>query len=218
MADRAGADGLGVSAVSEVIDKTDTARLVAGYLSLTGMLALYGASNRILDPFSVLISQDIQIGTGNTFYPGTILRSDAGAGIVIGDDNVFWPGCVIEAVTGPVTIGNGNQFGDGGFTAKANQPGACITVGDRGRYMGNPSVFGKTDLQSGSQILGAITVMSCKLSAGGSHDEPEPDARAGLLKGFGVAKGLTVHRGQVILGNGSFQEEDAVSQSTFHPR
>ena len=83
----------------------------------------------------------------------------------------------------PLKLGNKNQFGEGGFTAKTNQPGSRVVIGNNGRYLNNSAVFGKTELQSGSQILGNITLISCKLSEGGSYQEPDPNLRAGLLKG-----------------------------------
>lgn len=200
----------------ELLDQINCARRAAGFLSVEEILSLSDSGNQILDPFSVLISKRVTFGEGNRIYPGVTIQAAGDAEVHIGNGNHFQAGTLLEASCGDIVIGNDNQFGEGGFTAKANQPGARISIGNNGRYVNNPSVFGLTELQDGSQILGNITVVSCILCAGGSHEEPEPDRRAGLLKGYGVAKGLKVSVGQVIWGEGTFDQKHAVPQSTFH--
>lgn len=63
-----------------------------------------------------------------------------------------------------------------------------------------------------------MIVESCTLGAGGSHAEPDPDRRAGVLKGAGPARHLTVPQGQVIAAWGPFQQEAMLKQSFFHPK
>ena len=97
-------------------------------------------------------------------------------------------------------------------------PFSTIRIGSHGRYLNNPALFGRCVLGDGSQILGNITVDSCTLADGGSFREDDPDLRAGLLKGSGVARNLTVARGMVIAGNGTFSADDLLPQRHFHPK
>jgi hypothetical protein len=91
-------------------------------------------------------------------------------------------------------------------------------IGDEGRYLGGAAVYGETDLGSGSQLLGLITVENCRLAPGASFRDPDPDRRGALLKGQGVARDIELAAGQVILGSGIFRVEDARPQSDFHPK
>jgi hypothetical protein len=175
------------------LDRIRTAR---GFLTVAETLALTDSGNVVLDPFSLLVSRGVRIGGGNVFYPGVTLICDAGGTIVVGSDN---------------------QFGEGGFTARA-EGGATIEIGDRGRYMLGASVTGPAQLGSGSQILGAIALQDCVLGAGGTFRDPDPDARGAVLKGVGRARSLRLARGQVIQGNGAFDAADIKPQSFFHPK
>jgi hypothetical protein len=196
----------------------DDVRRQKGLLTLAEMIKLSERGNLFYDLYSILISERAVIGRENTFYPGVYLFcSDAGA-LEVGDGNVFHSNSLIEATHGSILIGNRNQFGEGGFTAKANRPGASIKIGDEGRYLNGASVFGETHLGSGSQLLGQITADNCKLTSGGNFREPDPDRRAGLLKGAGVARNLTVPVGQVVVGAGTFSASDMQPQSNFHPK
>ncbi|WRH23387.1 hypothetical protein GC090_22380 (plasmid) [Pantoea sp. JZ29] len=189
----------------------------SGFLTLDELGGLCEAGNIIYDPFSTLIYKDIKIGKGNIFFPNVILAGKNGNTLEIGDSNIFFSNTSIDASAGPVFIGSENQFGEGGFTVKANRTGAVVKIGNHGRYLGGASVFGVSDLQSGSQILGQITVDSCTLESGGDWHEPSPDERAGLLKGFGTARNLNIPRGRVINGAGRFEESGIELQSVYHP-
>ncbi|MCV0424256.1 MAG: AraC family transcriptional regulator [Roseibium sp.] len=199
------------------IEKIDAARRACGFLTIAETLDLL-KDNLLIDPFSTLISSGISVGQNNIFYPGVTLQATQGMQIVLGNNNTFHSGTSMSASEGNVTVGNGNQFGDGGFTAKANRSGAEIRIGDCGRFLNNPSIFGQTTLGDGTQLLGNIIVDSCILGDGGSFEEPDPDLRGGLLKGFGTARNLTVPRGNVIAGQGHFDETNLLPQSHFHPK
>ncbi|MEZ0172622.1 AraC family transcriptional regulator [Microvirga sp. TS319] len=202
-----------------VITRINEARRALGLLDIEAVLALAERGNVILDPFSTLIGAHARIGTGNMFYPCVTLHGSVPGALLIGDGNTFHSGTWLAAETGTITIGDGNLFGEGGgLTAKANRPGARIAIGDHGRYQGGASVFGETTLGSGSQLLGAITVDTCSLAAGGSFRDPDPDCRGALLKGHGTARNLRLGAGQVIAGSGIFRMEDAKPQSFFHPK
>jgi hypothetical protein len=196
----------------------DETRRNHGLMTLEEIKELAQRGNVVFDPFSLLISHSVSIGSGNVFFPNVSLMADNHATLSIKDDNRFHPLTVIEAQSGPIMIGTGNQFGEGGFTARTNRPHAVIHIGDHGRYLGGASVFGQCELGSGSQILGAITSQDCTLEAGLSFKDDDVDQRAGLLKGAGLARSLTVPKGFVISAQGDFSIADLKPQSFYHPK
>lgn len=199
-------------------DFIDDVRRRRGLMTVEDLGRLVTRGNVVFDPFSVLIAAHAEIGSGNVFFPSVSILGEAGVPLTIGDDNVFHTGCLFEIVAGPLVVGSSNQFGEGGFTAKTNRPGAAIEIGDGGRYLNGAAILGRSLLGSGSQVLGAISVDDCRLEAGGTWREPDPDLRAGLLKGSGTARGLVVPCGKVIAGQGVFAAADMVDQTTFHPK
>lgn len=201
-----------------IFKKIDEQRASQGFLGIAELLALADRGNTILDPFSILISVSALIGENNVFYPNVILDAKDGGKLSVGNENVFYPSTLILAEKGKVSIGNNNQFGDGGCSIKANMPDAEITIGDNGRYINNPQIIGKTSLGSGSQIIGAITAQNVTLEAGGDYRSTDIDSRAGLLKGTGLARGVVVPEGKVINGSGTFKQEDLEDQSKYHPK
>jgi hypothetical protein len=201
-----------------LIASIDDARRALGFLPLADTMALADRGNLILDPFSVLIACRAEIGRDNVFHPGVTLSCEPEAALVLADGNILRSGTLIAAETGAIRIGSGNRFGDGGFTARANRPGAAIAIGDGGRYLSGATIQGRSTLGSGSQVLGAITVDDCSLGAGAPFSDPDPDARGAVLKGAGTARGLTLDAGQVIAGSGVFRIEDLKPQSFFHPK
>ncbi|MCY0999959.1 hypothetical protein OWM54_22745 [Myxococcus sp. MISCRS1] len=202
----------------ELLAALDAPRRSAGLLTVTEVLALADTGNVIYDPFSVLISRHLKLGEGNVLYPCVTLTCAPTAELRLGNRNVLHTGTLLAAETGAILVGDGNQFGEGGFTAKANRPGARIRIGDGGRYLGGASVFGECSLGSGSQLLGAISVDNCTLAGGAPFSDADPDARAAVLKGSGTARGLVLEVGQVILGNGVFRAEDVKPQAFYHPK
>jgi hypothetical protein len=194
-------------------DKLDEMRRGQGYLSLAETLALADRGNVVLDPFSLLIGSGVTIGAGNIFYPNVTIAGT----VAIGDGNTFHSGTALFAAGGRIAIGSRNQFGEGGFTARADGASALIEVGDDGRYLGGVSVSAPAQLGSGTQILGAVAVQGCVLAPGGSFAEPDPDARGAVLKGVGRARGLRLAKGQVIQGDGVFDAKNVKPQSFYHP-
>lgn len=195
----------------------DELRRARGLMTIDEIGALVRRGNIIFDPFSVLISNTVSIGASNVIYPCVSLLCEAMGELTIGDNNHFHTNTLVEAVAGPIRIGSDNQFGEGGFTAKTNRPESAIRIGDKGRYLGGASVFGRSELGTGSQILGPISVDHCRLEAGSSFQDSDPDRRADVLKGSGTARHLVVPCGQVMMGNGSFAPEDLKPQSFYHP-
>lgn len=203
--------------MNTLLEKIDSARVACGYLTVEAMMETL-EGNHVLDPFSTLVTAGVQLGKGNILYPGVTLKASGSSRLVMADCNILHAGCLFEASQGDIIVGSGNCFGEGGFIAKANRQGARIEIGDVGRYQNNPSVFGETTLGDGCQLLGSILVDSCVLEGGGSHDEPDPDLRGGLLKGSGPARNLTIPKGKVIAGQGGFLQADLLPQSHFHPK
>ncbi|WP_269581253.1 AraC family transcriptional regulator [Roseibium sp. Sym1] len=203
--------------MNSLLQKIDAARLACGFLTVEAMMEVLDG-NHVLDPFSTLVSAGVAFGKGNILYPGVTLKTSGSANLTFADNNTLHAGCLFEASLGDILVGSGNCFGEGGFTAKANRAGARIRIGNSGRYLNNPGVFGETTLGDGCQLLGGITVDSCTLEGGGSYEEPDPDLRGGLLKGRGLARNLTVPKGKVIAGEGGFVQADLLPQSHFHPK
>lgn len=200
-----------------VFMQIDSQRHKQGFLSITELLDAYQTST-VLDPFSTLISDGVVMGANNVLYPNVIIEARNGGTIHIGGDNIFYPGTLLFADGGKIEIGNNNIFGDGGVRIKANRPDAHIVFGDLGRYMNNPEMMGQCRFGNGTQILGAITVQNCVLGAGESYTHTDPDARGGLLKGYGLARNLTVEQGAVINGRGDFQQSQIERQASYHPK
>lgn len=143
----------------------DEVRRQKGLLTVAELIDLSRRGNLFYDPYSVLISTRAVIDRDNVFFPGVYLFCTDGGALEIQKGNTFHANTLIEASNGCVRIGSHNQFGEGGFTAKANRQGASISIGDEGRYLNGAAVFGETNLGSGSQLLGPITVDNCTLSA-----------------------------------------------------
>lgn len=202
----------------QLIDAINAHRQNKGFLTIEEVIALGDRDNVVLDPFSTLISASCTIGKGNTFYPSLIIECINNGMLEIKDGNTFYPGCLLLADQGKLVIGNGNQFGDGGCTIKANRSDALIRIGDRGRYVNGPTILGKTILGSGSQVIGTATVHDCVLEDGLDFSAQNPDEQGAVLKGYGLARNLKVGKGQVINGQGKFEQQNIEQQSAYHPK
>jgi hypothetical protein len=196
-----------------MIEKVNEQRYLLGFLTLEEMLE---SENTFLDPFSILISRHIVLGKGNTFYPSTVLQTLEQGSITLGNNNTFTPN-VFFCISGTASIGSGNLFGDGGLTARVSA-GETLSIGGAGRYINGTALTGNNTLGSGSQIIGPIRVQNCVLASGGDFNHPAPDERGAVLKGFGLARDISLRRGQVIDGLGRFDRADVKMQSFFHPR
>lgn len=202
---------------NDIYKKLDEMRMQNGFLTIEDVLKLAERGNVVFDPFSVLIAREAEIGTGNVFYPGVVLSCGVNGALAVGSGNTFMTGCLLCAEGGSLSVGNSNYFGDGSVTLKADGRSAYIRVGSECRITGGAQIYGSTELGNGAQVLGGIKVQDCRLEAGGSYRTPNPDLRGAVLKGAGAAKGLVLHRGQVISGAGIFKIEDVKMQSFFHP-
>jgi acetyltransferase-like isoleucine patch superfamily enzyme len=195
----------------------DQQRADKNFLTAVELIETIGEQNTVLDD-SVLIGKNVIIGAGNTFYPGVIIEQQGDGTITIGDGNTFYPGTYILSSAGEITIGDYNEFGPAGITIKSNMLDATISISNRGRYCDGVSIMGKTTLGAGSQILGNITAQNCTLAAGGTFQDPDPDKRAAVLKGFGLARNIALEIGQVVNGAGNFADFPVEQQSSYHPK
>ena len=198
------------------IQQLNNLRQEKGFMTIDEIMALVDNGNIIFDPLSVLISVSAVIGKGNTLYPCISLQVTEGSTLQIGDNNIFYSNTFFLADKGSLLVEDGNQFGDGGCTIKANVPQAKIEVGSHGRYVNGCQVYGKTTLGSGSQIIGPIVAQNVDLAAGEAHSSVDYNEKAAVLKGHGLARDISVGKGEVINGQGSFVQSDIEKQVTYH--
>jgi carbonic anhydrase/acetyltransferase-like protein (isoleucine patch superfamily) len=196
----------------------DAARERFGFLSEAETIALSRLGVMLLDPGSVLVSGDVRLAEDVVLWPNVILQISAGGRITIGPGTNLFPGTRIVASGGSVTVGAGAEIGEeGGFTLKAGAA-ETIDIGDGARLLGGGSLTLSNRIGRGAQILGPIRCQNCLLGDGGTYRDPEPDARGGVLKGSGVARGIEVPQGHVIQAFGLFAEAVMRRQSYFHPK
>jgi carbonic anhydrase/acetyltransferase-like protein (isoleucine patch superfamily) len=196
----------------------DAARERLGFLSEAEIIALSRLGIMLPDPGSVLVSGDVRLAEDVVLWPNVILQISAGGRITIGPGTNLFPGTRIVASGGSVTVGAGAEIGEeGGFTLKAGAA-ETIDIGDGARLLGGGSLTLSNRIGRGAQILGPIRCQNCLLGDGGTYRDPEPDARGGVLKGSGVARGIEVPQGHVIQAFGLFAEAVMRRQSYFHPK
>ncbi len=195
----------------------DEARRARGFLDVAGTAALAAHGVTVLEPRTTLVAAAALLEAGVVLWPGSIVEIGAGGSIAVGGGTVLFPGARIVALGGQLRIGRDCEIGEeGGFTVKA-LAGEVIAVGAAARLLGGGSLTGSNELGRGAQVLGPIRIQRCRLGAGGSHAEPDPDRRGGVLKGCGVARDLEVPQGHVIQAFGLFAEAPLRRQSFFHP-
>lgn len=204
--------------MSDIQAITDKARQAQGFFGMAEMVEAYGEANDLLDPHSILISPGVELGTGNVIYPGVTLARSEAAVLRVGSGNILHNGTDISAETGKIVISDKNLFGPGGVQIGADRIGAHIRIGSNCRLRYGARVFGKSTLGDGCQVLGAVEAVDCQLGSGGSHEEPDPDKRGGVLKGFGRARDVKVPRGFALAGEGTFDNAKLLPQSHFHPK
>lgn len=203
----------------EILHRIDEQRASQGFHTVSELLDFAEQDNRILDPFSVLISTAVSLGSGNQIYPNVVIEIRDESRVTIGDNNVFYPNSLFIAEGGgSILVGDNNQFGDGGCYVKASNAERAINIGSNGRYINGAQILGRTTLGSGSQVIGPITVQDCVLEEGGDFEHADPDTRAGVLKGSGLARGLTITTGAVLNGLGTFDADNIEVQSKYHPK
>lgn len=206
--------------IESLVAAANRTRGCAGFLSVEAVAALANDGVLVLDPFSTLVSPGVILAAGVTLWPGTIVQAAGGGEVAVGNGTQLFSGTRIVAAAGSrVTIGADSEIGEeGGFTIKAGLPGGLIEVGSHARLLGGGSLALDNHIGDGAQVLGPIRMQNCRLQAGGSHRDPDPDRRGGVLKGSGVARGLTVPTGMVIQAFGLFDEAPLRPQSFFHPK
>lgn len=159
-----------------MINRIDEYRKQYGFYTVDEIISEIALENVVFDPYSLLISKSVHIGKDNIFYSNIVIKSDHDSLIKIGSHNTFFTNTYFVAENGGVIeVGNENIFSGGPISIKANMNQAQIIFNDEGRYDGNINVYGNCYFGRGSQILGNINVYSCKLEAGASYKDPDPD-------------------------------------------
>lgn len=196
----------------------DEHRQALGFLLVDELSELGGQGVRVLDPHSTLISRSIAIGSGTVLYPGVVVDSDDDSTIAVGEQCVFYPGSLLEARRGGrLQIGSEVELGPGGVTIRASGSDVLI-LDDLVRLTGNCELSGDCELGRGAQILGPILARSVRLDGGnGGHRWPNPDQRGAVLKGAGIAEGVSLAQGEVRSCRASFDDATTEQQSVYHP-
>lgn len=195
---------------------SDRSRDFLGFLSEDDTADLVASGLVIPSPQTVLVSAGVTFGEGVVLWPGVILQLQGAGRLHVGNGAVLYPGTRIVS-GGAVEIGALVEIGEeGGFTIKADL-GAAIRIGREARLLGGGSLLLANEIGDGAQIIGAIRCQNCTLGSGGSHRHEDPDGRGAVLKGTGVARGISLGTGQVIQAFGIFADAPVRMQSYFHP-
>ncbi len=203
--------------MNNIYDSMNYYRQKNNYYTIDELMNKIGINNTIIDPFSTLISKELCIGQGNVFYPAVRIDVSADSSVIIGNNNIFSNNTVVFCENhSKIIIGDSNFFGDGQICIKCNMSNSTISFSNNGRYDGRINIYGSCKFGNGSQIIGTINVYNCCLIGGEDYNESDPWKRAGLIKGFGTAKNLTVNVGMVINGNGFFDQKSMEPQINYH--
>lgn len=190
-----------------------------GYLSVDATCALAGQGVLVLDPNSTLIARSVAVGAGTVIYPGAVISCDEDSAVSVGERCVLYPGCLLEAREGGrIVIRHEVELGPGGVTIRAFESSDVIEIEELVRISGNCDLTGASELGRGAQILGAVSARSVRLAGGlGGYRWPDPDQRGAVLKGAGIADGITLGRGEVRSCRASFNDAKTERQSSYHP-
>ena len=199
--------------MDRVTPVSDKARSALGFLTEAETEGLTFRGVVIPCPHATLVSPGVDLGSGVVLWPGAILQIAAGGSISLGEGAILYPGTRIVATGGAVAVGADAEIGEeGGFTIKAIAEE--ITIGREARLLGGGSLTLSNRIGDGAQILGPIRCQNCTLGAGGSHRHPVADERGAVLKGVGVARGITLSQGLVIQAFGLFADAPVRQQSS----
>lgn len=192
--------------------------MAQGFLTIEETILLAERGLTIMDPFSTLVSKQARLSSGIFVWPNVTIIAGKRVDVSIGSGTVLHSGVRVEAVAGPINVGADRDIGQQcGFTLLTAGNDDAITIGNGARLNGGGSIAINSKIGDGAQILGPIRVQHCLLGAGGSHKEPDPDRRGGVLKGAGVARDLEIPTGMVIQAFGIFAEATLRPQTYFHP-
>lgn len=129
-----------------------------------------------------------------------------------------------RAALGFLTVGEVDALcdagiGPGGVQIKANVAGAAIRLGCGVRLLNGCELTGSSEVGDGCQIIGPVQAQSVRLAGGrGGYEWPDPAERGALLKGTGLARGLTLGRGEVVSCQSVFAEQPVERQESYHPQ
>lgn len=206
------------SAIIVQVMRSDEPRDALGYMSVDATRALADQGVWVLDPNSTLIGRSVLVGSGTLIYPGVVISCDPVSAINLGERCVLYPGSLLEAGEGGrIVIGDEVELGPGGVTIRAIGSDATV-LEDLVRLSGNCELTGACVLGRGAQMLGSVSARSVRLAGGlGGYRWPDPDERGAVLKGAGIADGITLGRGEVRSCRASFNDATTERQSSYHP-
>ncbi len=194
-------------------------RVALGFLTVAEIDELAESGVMVLDPYSTLISKSVEIGVGTTIYPGVVIQQEKGSLLRLGTRNILYPGCFLQAAKGGrLIVGDSCELGPGGVQIKANLSSSNIVIGNGVRLLNGAEVTGMSELGDGTQIIGQVSAQSVRLGGGlGGYEWPEVSERGALLKGTGLARDISLERGEVMSCQPSFAAAEIELQTCYHP-
>lgn len=210
----------------------DEARRTAGFRTV-GEVAALAPQVLVLDPASVLLGSGATVHPGAVLHPSTTLETRDGGTIVVEAGARLGPGPVTVVAHGAhVRVGRGAELGPGPVTITAYRPEVTaasvdtvdtvdtvvdVAIGAAARLRGGCVVEAPADIGAGAQVLGSVSLRNVVLAAGGDHREPDPDRRAGVVKGTGRVHGVRVGVGEVAVVTGGATRPEVERQRAHHP-
>lgn len=170
--------------------------------------------NQVYDVFSLLISKNVIIGKGNTFYPNCMIECKKGR-ISIGDFNTICNGTTMRVINSILEIGDNNEIGENGLSITTVK-GKTVVM-NQCRLKNNAQILDNCYIGNGAQVLGNIKMSECILENGASYKEINPNNRGGVIKGYGTALNLVVKAGEVLSGTGIMTNDMIERQEKYHP-
>jgi bifunctional N-acetylglucosamine-1-phosphate-uridyltransferase/glucosamine-1-phosphate-acetyltransferase GlmU-like protein len=198
----------------------DDHREALGFLSVWETAELAAEDVKILDPGSTMVSRHATLGAGTVIYPGVIIDADETAKLTVGEGCVLYPSTLLEArQRAQIVIAGWAELGPGGVSIRATGGSSSVVLEPDVRLSGGCELSGTCVLGRGAQILGPIAARSVQLGGGrGGHRWPNPDERGAVLKGAGLAEGISLKQGEVRSARPSFSDVPTERQAAHHPR
>ncbi|OII12807.1 hypothetical protein BIU97_02355 [Curtobacterium sp. MCBA15_009] len=204
----------------------DEARRTAGFRTVAEVVAL-APEVLVLDPASVLLGTGATVHPGVVLHPSTTLETRDGGTIVVETGARLGPGPVTVVAHGShVRVGGGAELGPGPVTITAYRSEVTaasvdtvvdVAIGAAARLRGGCVVEAPADIGAGAQVLGSVSLRDAVLAAGGDHREPDPDRRAGVVKGTGRVHGVRIGVGEVAVVTGGSTPPEVERQRAHHP-
>ena len=118
--------------------EVDDTRRALNFRGIQDTIALRQSGVTVVDPYSTLVSPNVDIGERAIIWPGVTIQCAGDSGTVsIASETILHSGTrIVVSDGGTINIGASVEIGEeGGFTFKAGA-GATITIGDGARLLG----------------------------------------------------------------------------------